>query len=146
MRAAHLPNGRFRVRRREAFSSAGNSLKIKGVTLRICLAVFAATGAFLAQAGVPCPSGGAVTEFQLEVEPPQGGEKLPVTMVHRIPAGSKLHYHPGLDQKSKGEVALLIAPRGGTELLVLAGQPDSRHAVWTLPWQPELIGMVYSLF
>ena len=96
------------------------------------------------RAGVPCPSGGAVTEFQLEVEPPGGGEKLPITMVHRIPAGSKLHYHPGLDQKSKGQVALLVVPHGGTELQVLAGQPDSRHAVWTISSQPELIGIAYG--
>ena len=93
---------------------------------------------------MPCPSGGSVTEFQLEVEPPEGGEKIPITLVHRIPAGSKLHYHPGLDQKSKGQVSLLVVPRGGAELQVLTGQPDSRHAVWTIPSQPELIGLVYG--
>ena len=93
--------------------------RIKVVSIRASSAVLALTAVLSLRAGVPCPSGGAVTEFQIEVEPPEGGEKLPITMVHRIPAGSKLHYHPGLDQKSKGQVSLLVVPRGGSELQVL---------------------------
>ncbi len=115
------------------------------MTIRLSIAtILLALGGLCVRAGVPCPSGGQVTEFLLEVEPAEGGEKLPITLVHRIPKGAKLHYHPGLDQKSKGEVALLVVPPGQTELIVLEGKPDNRHAVWTLPVQAELIGLVYG--
>ena len=113
------------------------------IRLSILVSLLALDG-ISAWGGVPCPSGGQVTEFQLDVEPAEGGEKLPITQVHKIPRGSKLHYHPGLDQKSKGEVALLVVPPGQTELIVLEGKPDSRHAVWTLPVDAELIGLVYG--
>ena len=91
-----------------------------------------------------CPSGRAVTPLRLEVEPEKGGEHLPVTQVHKIPAGYKIHYHPVKDAASKGEVALLVVPPGQGELIVLEGKPDNRHNVWTLPVAAQLIGIVYG--
>ena len=116
---------------------------IERVSIRIQFTLALTLAPFAFAAGT-CPSGGAVTQLRLEVEPDKGGEHLPVTMVHKIPAGYKIHYHPVRDAASKGEVALLVVPPGQSELIVMEGKPDTRHNVWTLPVAAQLIGIVYG--
>lgn len=100
-----------------------------------------------------CPAGKPVTAFNLVVEPPKGGETLPVNMVNLIEPGDKLEYEPGkapakgAKPKGPARVAILLASASGTDagrIEVLEVKPASVAAEWTVPVRASVVGLVYG--
>lgn len=100
-----------------------------------------------------CPAGKPVTAFNLVVQPPKGGEALPVNTVNLIEPGDKLEYAPakapakGAKPKGPARVAILLASVSGNDagkIEVLEVKPASVDAEWTVPMRASVVGLVYG--
>jgi hypothetical protein len=96
-----------------------------------------------------CAGNQSVATFKLSVQPAKGGPALPLRAVNALRAGQKLEYQPvhippGV--KEKAEVALLLAPAGdaSADLVALKPEPAAKSAVWKLPRDTSVVGLVYG--
>lgn len=100
-----------------------------------------------------CPAGKLVTAFNLLVEPPKGGEALPISSVNVVEPGDKLKYEPartvpkGEKPEGPARVAILLASVSGSDaghIEVLAVKPAGAAAEWTVPVRASVVGLVYG--
>ena len=97
-----------------------------------------------------CVGSTALGSFRLMVKPANGKPALPLRQVNRAGAGDKITYQPinlPADLKKDAKLALVVAPADSEadgNVTVLAPQPASGYAEWTIPFKTGVIGTVFG--
>ncbi len=91
-----------------------------------------------------------VSSIKLLVEPAKGGSPLPVSAVNMIQAGDKLKYEPlhlPADIRGSAKIAVVLVPATSAKdkrIEVLEAQPAKAEAVWNVPIQATVVGVVFG--
>lgn len=100
-------------------------------------------------AAVPrgCAGSSTLGRFRISVRRAAGGAALAIKSVAAIPAGSHLlwdaiHIFP--QATDKAEVAAILVPASGGELITLDPRKAATHAEWDLPKSPSVIAVIFG--
>ncbi len=116
----------------------------------LCLIVCCAAGVIAAISPSPatppgCLGSTTLGKVRLSVYLPGNSEIIPIRDLAAIPPGAKLIWDPVRlppREGQKAEIAILIVPRGGGNLVVLPLHPAKDYIQWNLPDNPDVIAMV----
>ena len=94
-----------------------------------------------------CTGSTSLGTFQLSIRPFTPGAPLPLKSVAAIPAGSRLLWNPVHltgHTASSAEVAAVLVPASGGDVVVLEPRKAAARAEWQLLQSPEVIALVFG--
>ena len=94
-----------------------------------------------------CVGSASLGTFHLSVRPFSQGAPLPVRSVAEIPGGARLMWNPvNLSAQASGnaEVAAVLVPAAGDDLIALDPRKASEKTEWQLPQRPQVIALLFG--
>lgn len=110
-------------------------------------ALFFSATALLASPPKACPGSSAIGKFQMLVEPPKSGPRLPLSALDLLDPGDRLGYLPGSASGwgKKARVAVVLVPSDagtGRRVTVLKVARATAETWWNVPFRTAVVGMV----
>jgi hypothetical protein len=94
-----------------------------------------------------CSSSAGLGTFRLWVRPSAEGMPLPIKTVAKAPEGAHLIWEPvhlATRSPADAEIAAVVLPEGGGELLVLRPEKAAGQAEWAFARSPAVIALIYG--
>jgi hypothetical protein len=115
--------------------------------IRTLIAALLATAPAAAVAPPGCTGSATLGTFQLSVGPFFRGSALPLKSMAAIPAGARLMWNPvHLPPQASGtaEVAVVLVPASGGDLIVLEPRKAGTRTEWQLLERPQVIALIFG--
>jgi hypothetical protein len=99
----------------------------------------------LPAASRPCPGAVAAGSFHLRVQPPTGGDALPLRQVNALGSGYRITYQPTRlppEVKKDAKVAVVLIPPGDAQATVLGLQSAAGTAEWIVPFRTGVVAFL----
>ncbi len=92
-----------------------------------------------------CMGSAPLGRFRVSIYRPDKVAGIPIRQVSQVPPGAELVWNPvhlSPQFSSKGEIAVLVVPRGHTRLVTLAPHKAGQYAQWDLPAAANVVALV----
>lgn len=117
------------------------------IVIRILMAVLLVAAPAAAAVPLGCTGSATLGTFQLSIGPFSRGSPLPLKSVAAITAGSRLIWNPvhlTPPASSNAEVAVVLVPDSGGDLIILEPRSAVTRTEWQLLERPQAIALIFG--